>query len=137
VSKSQCVWKLQFACINHTRACRYHIRESYPHAYVSKLLSCEWKPHTAWCKITLWGWKLHFMCRNQAFFGVWAKSYMLFKSKSDCLSENFLWTRFQCWFYLLHIKVEQNKYTLMLLSSQGLLSYLLLFPSINICDDIL
>jgi hypothetical protein len=43
-----------------------HSLVSYSIAYVSKLLSCEWKPHFA-CKITLSVWKSYSACRNQSF----------------------------------------------------------------------
>jgi hypothetical protein len=33
--------------ITYTRASRNHTRECHIHTYVSKLLSCEWKPHSA------------------------------------------------------------------------------------------
>jgi hypothetical protein len=33
VPKSQCEWKLHSTCINHTRACRYLIRECHIHTH--------------------------------------------------------------------------------------------------------
>jgi hypothetical protein len=55
-SHSPC-WNHIRACINYTSECHNHTHVSkswvsYAHAYVSKLLSCEWKPHSAY-KITL------------------------------------------------------------------------------------
>jgi hypothetical protein len=54
MSKSQCVWKLHSACINHTRARRYHTRESHIHTHacqnysrVSGNLTLRVKSHSA------------------------------------------------------------------------------------------
>jgi hypothetical protein len=53
--------EINFVRVEITRACRF---VSDSHAYVSKLLSCEWKPA---CKTTLFGWKLHFACGNHSY----------------------------------------------------------------------
>jgi hypothetical protein len=50
---------------SHSNVSLSHSWVSNSHAYVPKLLSCVWKPHSA-CKITLCVWKSYSACRNQS-----------------------------------------------------------------------
>jgi hypothetical protein len=41
------VWKLQSACINHTRACRYQTRDFHIYTHTCQKYFRVWKPHSA------------------------------------------------------------------------------------------